>query len=190
MSSAAPAGAAAASGGGSSSVPPQPGHGIYAAIVNEENDLVGHVAYALYKRDKLKFCAEELSRTGSQATQDVLDTFIRGCKLDTRIASYRTEAEILLEQMTEYVLEDTIQEVRREQEEIYGRKLAEGKSWKRAIAENFVGSVVVALVWAVIVLMVAANKVGIDRVMGDVFDKDIVDRPKAKPTPASSGAGG
>jgi len=31
------------------------GHLTYAKLVNDEGDRAGHVAYALYKRDKLKF---------------------------------------------------------------------------------------------------------------------------------------
>lgn len=163
-------------------------HGTFAALVQDDTDLVGHVAYSLYKSDKLKFCENETARTGVPVTQDVIDGFIRGSILDTRIAAYRAQAEKLLEQMTEYVLEDAIQEVNKEHQETLVRKLSEGKSWSRAIAENFFGSVVVALVWALIVVMIAANKVGPDKVIGDFLGKEINDRqqPARAPAPAPS----
>ena len=148
-----------------------PAHGIFSALVQDDSDLVGHVAYALYKREKLKFCEAESKRTGNAVTQQSIDAFILSCNLDTRIASYRSEAERLLEQMTEYVLADAIEQVKDEQREIFVRKLAEGKSWTRSIAENFIGSVVVALVWALVVVVIATNKVGPDRVIGDLMGK-------------------
>ena len=83
--------------------------------------------------------------------------------------------------MTEYVLADAIEQVKDEQREIFVRKLAEGKSWTRSIAENFIGSVVVALVWALVVVVIATNKVGPDRVIGDLMGKDIIDRASATP---------
>lgn len=87
--------------------------------------------------------------------------------------------------MTEYVLEDAIETVKRESQDELVKKLAQGKSWLRAIAENVVGSIAVALIWATIVFVVATNKVGADKVLGDVFDKDVADR---KPAAASSPA--
>lgn len=162
-----------------------PGHRTFGLLVQDDTDLVGHVAYALYKRDKIKFCDAELARTGQAATSDAVDAFIRACNLDTRVSSYRSEAERLLEQMTEYVLEDAIETIKRESQDELLEKLAQGKSWLRAIAENVVGSIVVALIWATIVLVVATNKVGADKVLGDVFDKDVADR---KPATAASSA--
>ena len=174
-----------------SSVPHSPGvvgHRTFSALVVDDTDLVGHVAYALYKRDKLKFCESEKLRAGAPLSAQEIDTFIRACNLDTRIAAYRSEAERLLEQMTEYVLEEAIEEVKKENQETLVRKLSEGKSWKRAIAENFIGSVVVALVWAAIVFVVSANKVGSEKVIGDFLGKDISDRQAHPPRPPSSPA--
>ena len=161
-------------------------HSTFSSLVQDDDDLVGHVAYALYKREKLKFCEAESKRTGNPVTQEAIGVFILSCGLDSRIASYRSEAERLLEQMTEYVLADAVKEFRAEEQEHFVRKISEGKSWKRAIAENFIGSVVVALVWALIVIMVAANKVGPDKVIGDFLGKDISDRQVPPPPPSSS----
>jgi hypothetical protein len=161
-----------------------PGRGPFKSLVIDDSDLVGHVAYALYKRDKLKFCDSEKLRTGQPATQESIEHFIRGSSLDTRIESYRSEAERLLEQMTEYVLEDAIASVKREAEEELLRKLSEAKSWWRSITESLIGSVAVAIVWAVLVFVVSANRVGPEKVIGDVFDKDITDRQRP---PAQAG---
>lgn len=169
----------------------QIGHRTFAALVRDDADLIGHVAYALYKRDKLKFCDAELARTQLPATQLAIDVFIRGCNLDTRIASYRLEAERLLEQMTEYVLEDAIEKLETQYQERLVRELSSSKPWSRAIVESLVGSVVVALVWALIVVVISTSRVGFDQVLGDVWNKDIKDRPALAtplPLPASTPA--
>jgi hypothetical protein len=92
--------------------------------------------------------------------------------------------------MTELVVDGHVEKLDQEYTQQLIQKLSEGKSWWRAIAENFIGSVVVALVWALIVVVVAASKVGPDRVIGDVFDKNITDRQSgnvlAQPPPASA----
>jgi hypothetical protein len=160
------------------------GHRTYAAIVEDEADLIGHVAYALYKRDKLKFCEQEYARTKLPVTVQAMDVFIRGCNLDTRIASYRLEAERLLEQMTEYVLEDAIEKLERDYQARLVRELSASKPWSRAILESLVGSVAIALVWAMIVVVISTSRVGFDQVLGDVLNKDITDRPtQAAPLP-------
>jgi hypothetical protein len=162
----------------------QIGHRTYAALVRDDADLIGHVAYALYKRDKLKFCDQELARTKLPATQLAIDTFIRGCNLDTRIAAYRFEAERLLEQMTEYVLEDAIEKQESEYQDRLVRELSASKPWSRTILESLVGSVVIALVWALIVVVISTSRVGFDQVLGDVWNKDIRDRPaQTSPSP-------
>lgn len=83
-------------------------HKTYSALVPKQDDLVGHVAYALYKRDKLKFCEEFAVKHGKPPGDAELEIFIHSANLTTRLQGYRTEAERLLETMAEYQLEDAI----------------------------------------------------------------------------------
>jgi hypothetical protein len=135
-------------------------HSTFSALVQADEDLVGHVAYALYKRDKLKFCDAVRSTSSRDPTEAEVSAFILSCNLDTVLQGYRSQAEILLERMTEYQLEDAIGEVKRLADEDLLRQLKEGKSWKRSISESVIGSFVVAIVWAAIVLAIYASQIG------------------------------
>lgn len=180
MSTATPLSAAASTTPTALSSPP---HRTFSSLVQAENDFIGHVAYALYKRDKLKFCDQESQRIGGGPPDpSVVDAFIRSCSIDTRIAAYRVEAERLLEQMTEFVLEDATTKLQEQFQEELVQKLREGKSWWRVIAESVVGSVFVAFVWAAIVVAIQMAKIGPDQVIGDLMGKEIKDKaPTAAP---------
>ncbi|NML13858.1 hypothetical protein [Azohydromonas caseinilytica] len=170
----------------SGSITPPTPHTTYSSLVESDADLVGHVAYAFYKRDKLKFCEHIRATHGRSPTQQEVDVFIQTCNLDTRLQGYRAEAEVLLERFTEYQLEDAVEEVRRESNERLAAKLSESKSWGRSIAEALVGSLFVAMMWALLVVLLYANKVGTDKMAKDIFSIDLNSSPQqSSPQPAS-----
>lgn len=169
--------------------PSAPTHDTYGALVNDDTDLVGHVAYALYKRDKLKFCATEFSRTGARPSTETIDSFIRSSNIDSRVSAYRAEAELLLKQMTSFVLADAIDENRREYAEQMTQKLGEGKSLLRVCGEAVVGSVAVAGAWALIVALLYGASIGPGRMLHDIFNIDASrSGVAAAPTPSASPA--
>lgn len=144
-------------------------HRTYSALVQADDDLVGHVAYALYKRDKLKFCESVRASEGRLATQEEIATFIRACNLDTTLQGYRSQAELLLERMTEYQLEDAIAAVEAHAKDDLLQQLKQARSWSRSVAEALLGSVAVALMWAALILIVYGNRIGFARLMKDVL---------------------
>jgi hypothetical protein len=148
-------------------------HRTYSSLVQGDVDLIGHIAYALYKRDKLKFCEQHQAATGNPPTTPELDIFIRGCNLDTRLSGYRSEAEILLERFAEFQLEEAVAQLQNDYNEKLLTKLQEGKSWTRVIGEALVGNFAVALLWAALILAFYVNKVGSDRVIKEVTSLDV-----------------
>lgn len=156
-----------------SSQPPNHGaqpipHRTYSSLVQGDADLVGLVAYALYKRDKLKFCDQFKAKNSRSPDDAELSIFIYGSNLDTRLQGYRAEAEKLLETLTEFQLEDAINQLQADFNEKLATKLSEAKSWGRSILEALLGSVVVAVVWAAVVLALYTNKVGWTEILRDI----------------------
>lgn len=161
-------------------------HKTYSALVPKDDDLVGHVAYALYKRDKLKFCEDYAAQNGGKPAGDPeLAIFIQAANLATRLQGYRTEAERLLETMAEYQLEEAIEQIQADYNEKLLRKLSEAKSWGRSVLEALLGSVVVALVWGALVLVLYTNKVGPERVAKEIFGIDVRADEVQNTTPAT-----
>lgn len=161
-------------------------HKTYTSLVQGDQDVVGHMAYAFYKRDKLKFCADTRARHGRDPLTHEIEVFIQTCNLDTVLQRYRTEAEELLERLTEYQLEDAIEEVKKVHNEELVKRLSEGKSWGRVAIEALIGSFAVAILWAALAMVLYWNKFGWDRVAKDVFGVTVSSSPDAA---ASSPAG-
>lgn len=151
-------------------------------------DLVGHVAYALYKRDKLKFCDDIVADTGCAPDADALEAFIRTCNLETRIVGYRVEAERLPEAFTEFQLADISEEMQREHDESLLKKLSEGRSLRRICGEALCGSFAVAGFWAAMVVVVLLNKYGPNHMLRVLTSAEVTSSPDPMntPRPASS----
>lgn len=148
-------------------------HGIYSSLVVEDSDMIGHVAYALYKRDKLNFCDSLQSTLHRDPTRMELETFIRAAGLPGRIASYRAEAERLLERFSEEVLDVAIRQVEDESQKELVRRLSEAKSWPRAIVENLVANVLAIAVVALLALIVYGTRVGFIPLLADALGYSI-----------------
>lgn len=162
-------------------------HKTYTALVKGDADLVGHVAYAFYKRDKLKFCDGVKSNKGRSATTEEIDAFIQVSNIDTRLDSYRSEAEKLLARVTELQLEDAVEEIQRDSNAKLARKLAEAKSWGRVCQEAIVGSFIVTALWALLGWCIYFSKANsIEQVAKDVFHVDIQPPQKSPEQVASS----
>lgn len=163
-------------------------HKTYSSLVQGDVDLVGHVAYALYKRDKLKFCAETLKQTGIEPTSAELDVFIRTCNIDTRLLGFRSEAERLLEAFAEFQLADATEEIQRQADESLLKKLSEGKSLWRVCGEALLGSVAVAAVWAGIVVIILLGKYGPSHMVKVITGTEVTSSqdPLAAPKPATN----
>lgn len=163
-------------------------HRTYSSLVQGDFDLVGHVAYALYKRDKLKFCDEARARSGTPPTSDEIDVFIRTCNIDTRLIGFRSEAERLLESFTEFQIEDVTKEIQRQADEALLEALSRGKSLWRVVGEALLGSVAVAVVWAGIVVIVLLNKYGPSHVIDIVTKVEVTSTPDTMVSPKPSSA--
>lgn len=160
-------------------------HATYAALVQSDADMIGHVAYSLYKRDKLKFCEATASKRHRPVTREELDVFIESANLPTRLDSYRSEAENALQNFAQEVLTVELDGAERE----FHRKLADelkvARSFWRAVGENLVANILAIAVTALVVLVLYGSRIGFVQLMGDVFGYEVKERP-AVPLPQSS----
>jgi hypothetical protein len=74
-------------------------------------DLINHVAYSLYKRDKLAFVTVIDEAYKRIPTKDEMGAFCMGSLLPDRIAAYRNEATELSRAFSEEVLSEAEIEV-------------------------------------------------------------------------------
>lgn len=144
--------------------------------------MVGHVAYALYKRDKLHFCEAIKAKEGREPLNQELVVFIQSSNLPKRIEAYRDEAEFLLEGFAEVALELTIADIEKSKNDELVRKLSEAKSWRRAIIENLVANLLALSVVALLAVVLYGTRIGFGNLLIDVFDLE-VSGPRSEQTP-------
>ena len=83
---------------------------IYTQIVKGPDDFVGHVAYSLYKRDKIDFIEEFKKKHQKEPSDADLTPFHEFTAREANIESYRIKAEITLNSFLNNVLEEAKEE--------------------------------------------------------------------------------
>lgn len=76
---------------------------IYETLTADSNDLVGALAYIIYKKQKVEFCK---NHPGGAPGRAELDNFHRIASLQTSIDSYRAQAEALAQAFLTVALDD------------------------------------------------------------------------------------
>ena len=93
---------------------------IYSKLVEDDNDIVGHVAYSIYKRQKIDYI-DDLKQKGITVTDSDLEHFHRVTLTDTNINSYNLQANSVLNNFIGNILSEEIKQIednlKKEQEE-------------------------------------------------------------------------
>lgn len=120
---------------------------IFEALVKSDNDLVGMVAYTLYKRQKIewieKFRAEHAN---TDPTEEELEAgFSKFTNMPSQHQVYREQAVQVLDRFLDQALYDKLNEYQRELRDAAVVK-AVNKPFSRAVFENVVAGFVASLV--------------------------------------------
>lgn len=80
---------------------------IYSKIVEHDNDLVGHIAYSLYKKSKVEYI-EKQKNDGKTPTDADLIPFNDFSSSEGSIESYKIKAELLVQNFIDNVLSEEL----------------------------------------------------------------------------------
>jgi hypothetical protein len=163
--------------------PPAPGHTVYTSVVEGDQDLVGLVAYSLYKRDKLAFMAMQLEQLDRSATQEEVIAFARGACLPGPVAAYRQSATYLMQQMYDDLLAVQVAEVEEKYKEKLTEELKKAHPFWEAVLQHFLASVFLVALGGLIALIYAGQHAGWRQMVSNIFDLPAAESPQA---PASS----
>jgi hypothetical protein len=142
---------------------PQNGHSTYAHLVEGEDDLVGLVAYSLYKRDKLQYIAKHIGEKGIPPTHEEVMVLCRVVSLDGQKAAYRTTAVQLLTEMYEGIVEDRVDE------EVLAHSKEAHPFW-RSVWEHVVAGLMAALILGAFGIILYSQKIGVRKIMQQMID--------------------
>lgn len=96
---------------------------IYSKLVKNESDILGHIAYSIYKSHKIaeieRLCAEK--RVDSVADEDI-EPFIKIAQTERQIQFYREHADALANAFLDSILSEALELRRQELESEYKEK--------------------------------------------------------------------
>lgn len=135
-------------------------HRTYSNFVQDQNDLTGLLAYALYKADKVSFI-------DLHPGQDI-SGFILTANLPQQLVAYRFRAEQMLEDMTEEALGETVEVV---EKEFLSRiaKFESNQGFWRGVLQNIIANIGALVVSIVVVILVFGSKLDFWRGVGSFF---------------------
>lgn len=142
-------------------LPPGASHNTYGLFVKDETDLIGLVAYSLYKSHKIAFLAQQHDRTGKRATQEEVDTFCSVYNTAPQVEMLRDRASDLLEVMTGALLQDAVQHINSEYDKKLVAELKEGQGWWKSLGQGVVGNFVFAGLLALLLFIAMSSQIGI-----------------------------
>lgn len=122
---------------------------MYDRIVQGENDIIGYVAYALYKESKAEYIATYKSEHGQEPADEVVAEFLRAIGTDANISRFRMQAEEMIQGIIVEELREQVQQIRKDLNEQMSSKITEAvkdgspTTWT-AIWQGIVTSVIIA----------------------------------------------
>lgn len=136
---------------------------IYKKLVEKEGDMVGHIAYSLYKKQKIAFIEKWRSEhENADIPEDVLENFHTAASTDESIGDYRRNANAILQRFTSGVLDKEAKSIQKQcvekQVDILAAIVSEMKpkptsliaQYAHGAIQSAMGSILFALIIAII----------------------------------------
>lgn len=130
---------------------------LFSSLVKDKSDIHGHIAYAIYKFDKISYLDKFKKEKGREPTENEIEAFHSSCCTDARIEEYRQHADSILHDFTNNVLAEAtsqIEEDYQNKQEDHLRKVIRemqpsiGIQYLHGIIQSVLGAIVLALlIW-------------------------------------------
>lgn len=138
---------------------------IYQELVKKPDDLVGLLAYSMYKQEKIDYIASFTKDKEHPPEPDELDEFHRMSM--SRCPQYRTIAEHLMEDFQEEIFKGAIETLDGQYKKEMLRRLSSSK-WQ-GIWQSLAGSVLYTLIIGAIVVIILGVRYGISGVVTEAM---------------------
>lgn len=137
---------------------------IYSKIVDDDTDVIGHIAYALYKEQKINFI--EKKKDGNpdlHLTEEDWLHFNEVTCTDENIQRYRLQATEILQNFVDDALRETIKQIESDTKKNQADILAEiveplkPKSWWNGVWQSVVGAAIFMIIAAGLVFIASLS---------------------------------
>lgn len=127
---------------------PQTYNTVYERLVQRDDDLVGLIAYALYKQNKRDWLVQHRERRGKNPTDTELNAYLSAQQLDGTIRMYRERAEAVLNEFGEQIIERATPEI---QQSAITDKIEESLRWTQQLPTG----IAAAFIYTVLLILIA-----------------------------------
>lgn len=183
------------------SAPTQKYNYIYSRLVSAPDDIVGIIAYARYKQQKIEWIADFKSRNGDRSPDNgELSPFHSLTNTETAIQGYRLQAKEILDEYLSRAIEQASNDIAESYEEALSNDLRNIEaryaaatqplleSFKRStlaeikaakpgmgsgIFQNVMANIIIVIITALILLVMWSMKQGFFQALGDITGYDV-----------------
>ncbi|MFK3943185.1 hypothetical protein ACI2KC_16110 [Pseudomonas monteilii] len=153
---------------------------IYTELVKNEDDILGIIAYSLYKRQKIEFIKAFKAKHGRDPTDADLSHFHEVSNSSFQLQAYRDQADKLAQDFLTISLETRAEAL----EQYYETKTTDAirgykPSFWLGVSQGVVASIIFVLLLGVLVIFTWSLNQGPRQVIEQIFDVKILNNPSA-----------
>ena len=157
---------------------------IYDKLVEDEDDILGIIAYSFYKRQKIEFVRNFKGTHGTDPSDHDLKVFHGLSNSDSAIESYKLKATTLAQEFLDEALGERVKEIEEESDRLVQQQIKAIKpAFWSGVIQNIVASVIFVLFIGAIVFISWSARLGITNAVEAAFDVKIsgpTDTPPAE----------
>jgi len=147
---------------------------IYSKLVDDENDILGIIAYSMYKRQKIEYIQTIIRKHGREPTDEEFQNFYAISNSDSQLENYQSQAIALANQF----LEEALAEKARDIEEFFSERTRQEirnirPSFVSGIFQSLIGSVIFVFFLGLLVFFTWSLKQGPVQLIEAIFDVKI-----------------
>ncbi|WP_337631510.1 hypothetical protein [Prevotella pectinovora] len=157
---------------------------IFRQLVKDKNDICGHIAYSIYKFDKVSYLDTFKKENGREPNEEEMNTFHNSCCTPARIEEYKHHAQSILGMFSNEVLRAAANQIENDyirNQDAHMKHVLESvltPTWKQylhGIAQSVLGAFVLAFILWLSVSVVNRYSIGGLRI---TVDKEAVETNK------------
>lgn len=124
---------------------------IYEKLVTAENDLVGLIAYGIYKKHKIEYITRIKEESGREPTDDECRSFFAFSTAPSQLANYRSQAETMLLETVGNIANEELERYESDMLRNYKKEIAScipsnGKTFLTSICAGIISTLLFTLI--------------------------------------------
>ena len=124
---------------------------IYAKLVLAEDDLVGLIAYGIYKKHKIEFITKVKEEQGREPNDEERKSFFVASTTKSQLYNYRSQAETMLSEMVGNIANEELKRYEEDMLRNYKQEIASClPSNKKTFAISIVAGIISTFLFAII----------------------------------------